>query len=117
MNAQEAQSLLDVQRAEIEAQLRSARADGSEDRAAERETGDIADPAQSLTAEGVDDAVAAGLAERLAAIGRAEDRLAKGTYGLSVRSGEPIPDERLRAYPSAELTVAEGEADSAQNRA
>ena len=33
--------------------------------------------------------------ERLAALERAEERLAAGTYGLSIESGEPIPDERL----------------------
>ena len=43
----------------------------------------------------------------MAAIGRAEERLVAGTYGLSVRSGLPIPDERLEADPTAELTVEE----------
>ena len=47
------------------------------------------------------------LKDRLAAVERAEERLAAGTYGLSVRSGEPIPDDRLEANPTAELTVAE----------
>jgi DnaK suppressor protein len=32
---------------------------------------------------------------------------AAGTYGLSVESGEPIPDERLEAIPTAERTVEE----------
>ena len=36
-------------------------------------------------------------------------RLADGTYGLSVESGEPIPDGRLEALPTAERTVAEEE--------
>jgi len=53
----------------------------------------------------------AGLANRLrddlAAIGRAEKRLEEGTYGLSVESGHPIPDERLAAIPWAERTVDE----------
>ncbi len=49
----------------------------------------------------------ADLQDRLAAVGRAEQRLADGTYGLSVRSGQPIPDERLEADPAAELTVDE----------
>jgi len=44
---------------------------------------------------------------QLAALERAEARLAAGTYGLSVESGTPIPDERLRALPLAELTVEE----------
>ena len=38
---------------------------------------------------------------------RAEARLEAGTYGLSVLSGEPIPDARLEARPTAELTVEE----------
>jgi DnaK suppressor protein len=33
--------------------------------------------------------------------------LAAGTYGLSILSGEPIPDERLEVVPTAELTVEE----------
>jgi DnaK suppressor protein len=45
----------------------------------------------------------------LAAVERAEERLAKGTYGLSVESGEPIPDARLEAVPTAERTVEEQE--------
>lgn len=53
-----------------------------------------------------------GLAdERWEALVRAEERLAAGRYGRSVRSGEPIPDERLEADPLAELTVAEAEAE------
>ncbi len=43
----------------------------------------------------------------LEALERAEARLEAGTYGLSVESGEPIPDERLEAYPLAERTVEE----------
>ena len=34
-------------------------------------------------------------------------RPAAGTYGLSTRSGDPIPDGRLEAEPLAELTVDE----------
>lgn len=52
-----------------------------------------------------------GFAERLRreleALERAEQRLADGTYGRSVESGDPIPDARLEAMPSAERTVAE----------
>lgn len=47
------------------------------------------------------------LLEQLAALERAERRLREGTYGLSIESGDPIPDERLEALPTAELTVAE----------
>ncbi len=47
------------------------------------------------------------LREQLAAVERAEQRLANGKFGLSVESGEPIPDARLEAVPTAERTVAE----------
>jgi DnaK suppressor protein len=43
----------------------------------------------------------------LAAVERAEARLKAGTYGLSIESGEPIPDGRLEALPTAERTVEE----------
>ena len=52
---------------------------------------------------------AESLRAELAAVERAEQRLAEGTFGLSVESGEPIPDARLEAVPTAERTVAEQE--------
>jgi DnaK suppressor protein len=45
----------------------------------------------------------------LAALERAEERLANGKYGLSIVSGDPIPDSRLEAVPTAERTVEEQE--------
>lgn len=58
-----------------------------------------------------DDELEAGLrdqlAEELAAVERAEKRVADGTYGLSVESGARIPDERLEAIPTAERTAEE----------
>jgi DnaK suppressor protein len=47
------------------------------------------------------------LREKLDALDRAEARLADGTYGLSIDSGKPIPDERLEALPTAERTAEE----------
>jgi DnaK suppressor protein len=61
----------------------------------------------------MDDAIAESLSDRLAALERAEQRLADGTYGLSVQSGKPIPDERLEVDPAAELTVQEAAARKA----
>ena len=57
----------------------------------------------------LDAGLAEDLAEQLAAVERAEARLAAGTYGFSTESGEPIPDGRLEALPTAELTVREQE--------
>ena len=56
-----------------------------------------------------DEGRAEDLREELAAIERAERRLEEGTYGVSIESGEPIPDQRLEAIPWAERTAAEQE--------
>jgi DnaK suppressor protein len=107
MDESRARELLAAERAEVERLLRDVASDGQQDREAQAETGDIADPAQLLTAQGEDDAIADSLRERLAALDRADERLKEGTFGRSVRSGTPIPDERLEVYPAAELTVEE----------
>lgn len=102
-----ARELLDAERARVAALLADTVEAGRTDRSAENEPGDRDDRAQPLTAEGADDAVVAGLKARLEALDRAEERLAAGTYGLSVLSGRPIRDDRLEADPAAELTVDE----------
>lgn len=94
-----------TERTEVEHLLKDTESAGRQDR--EAETGDMADSAQPLTALAMDEAIADRLRDRLAAIGRALRRLDEGTYGRSVRSGEPIPDARLEADPAAELTVEE----------
>ncbi len=47
------------------------------------------------------------LREELEAVERAEARLADGTYGISIESGEPISDVRLERIPTAERTADE----------
>ena len=69
----------------------------------------LADSASDLTQQETDAGLAEDLEERLAAIERAEKRLEEGTYGLSVESGEPIPDGRLELIPWAERTAEEQE--------
>ena len=70
---------------------------------------DLADDASDLYQEGVDVGRIDELRDQLAALERAEERLRDGRYGLSVESGEPIPDDRLEVVPTAERTVAEEE--------
>jgi DnaK suppressor protein len=65
------------------------------------------DGSQDLYQQEFDAGRSQDLDEQLAALERAEARLAEGTYGLSVVSGKPIPDERLAAMPTAERTVDE----------
>ncbi len=112
MEADRARALLEADRTKVESLLAGLSATGQQDRDAELETGDQVDAADPLAHEGVDDAVAAGLRDHLAAIERAEKRLADGDFGRSLRSGDPIPDERLEVMPTAELTAEEGSQES-----
>lgn len=111
MDEDQARARVRAERAEIEDLLKDTAIEGCQDRATEDDEGvDISDPAQPLTAQFENDAITANLHDRLAALDRAEQRLDNGTYGRSVRSGLPIPDERLEADPAAELTVEEASA-------
>jgi DnaK suppressor protein len=101
MDQDRARGLLVTERDEVRSLLTQTEAAGQDDRVAEvdSEAEDNADAALALTEEGEDDAIE-----------RALHRLDDGTYGRSIRSGEPIPDERLEADPAAELTIEEARA-------
>jgi DnaK suppressor protein len=105
MDDERARQLLAAERQRLEA----ARADVASERASVTESppdpGDYDDSRNEDQA--TDEAVGTLLADRWAALERAEARLAVGTYGLSVLSGQPLGDERLEADPLAELTVEE----------
>jgi DnaK suppressor protein len=116
VDLESARSLLTAERGQVEQQLAETRMAQAEDHDAESEIGDIADPARSLTEQGVEDAVAAALRDRIAVLERALQRVEDGSYGRSIRSGAPIPDERLQADPAAELTVEEAAADEVASR-
>ena len=102
MEPERARELLAAERARIEEELRQLAPQEGDD--APEDTGDEA--AELHDAER-DEQLAEDLRFQLAAIERAEQRLAEGTYGLSVESGQPIPDARLDAVPWAERTVEE----------
>ncbi len=107
METARAKELLAAERAEVEAAIAALEREGPEEGDARHEPGD--EDSEGLYQDEFDAGRLADLKERLAAVERAEERLAAGTYGLSVRSGEPIPEERLEASPTAELTVEESE--------
>lgn len=108
MSPEEARTRLLTEQDELMRSLGLVGESGQQDRAAETTEGqDIADGAQPLTAEYEDDSLAETLRGRLEQVARALRRIDEGTWGRSVRSGTPIPAERLEADPAAELTVAE----------
>jgi DnaK suppressor protein len=109
MKDAEARELLDAERARVRQLLDGMVTAAGDDRTAANEPGDMGDSAAPLTTEETDDAVTAALRERFEALDRAETRLKDGTFGRSVRSGVVISDERLKADPTAELTVQEAQ--------
>jgi DnaK suppressor protein len=101
MDDARARELLHDARAEAERELaRLQRPDSEEDV-------DPGDPANELRDDEIDAGRAEDLQGRLEAIERAEQRLAEGTYGTSVESGDAIPDGRLELIPWADRTTAE----------
>jgi DnaK suppressor protein len=104
MDADRARELLAAERERIERELAGLGRDEGEP---QDEDVDEGDQATDLYQDELDESRQNDLRDQLAAVERAEERLAAGTYGLSVESGQPIPDERLEARPTAELTVEE----------
>jgi DnaK suppressor protein len=105
MDSERARERLAEERARVESALQRLTQRGGDDEIADDD--DPGDHASDLAEGELEEGLAEELQERLAAIGRAEERLANGTYGRSVESGEPIPDGRLEAVPWAERTVEE----------
>lgn len=105
MEPARAQQLLAQERERIEQAL--AALDGPLEGNARVEPNDLDD--EGLYQDEYDEGRRHGLQQDLAALERAEARLAEGTYGRSIESGDPIPDGRLEARPTAERTVAEEE--------
>lgn len=112
MDAEHARELLSAERERLEQAIASLGESEHELDTEESEPGELG--SQELLQKELDSGLGEDLANQLAAVERAEQRLAAGTYGRSIDSGEQIPDERLEALPTAERTVAEQEAHAAR---
>jgi DnaK suppressor protein len=99
MDPERARELLAAERARIERALASLRHQDTGEEADDQDPGNLA---SELYLDELDQGRSEDLRRELEAVERAEARLAAGTYGLSVVSGRPIPDERLEAIPTAE---------------
>jgi DnaK suppressor protein len=104
MDQERARELLAAERRRVERALARL---GHQDTGEPADEEDPANLAADLYQDEFDAGRADDLREQLAAVERAEARLAAGTYGLSVDSGKPIPDERLEVLPTAERTAEE----------
>jgi DnaK suppressor protein len=101
MDADRARARLAEEKARIERELEEHMS-----RAAD-EPEDSGDQANELEQASTDSALRGDLRQTLEAIQRAEARLEDGKYGVSVVSGDPIPDGRLEAVPWADRNVDE----------
>jgi DnaK suppressor protein len=104
MEPERARELLSRERARIVESLGALEPQPSDDLTTDQSP---ADQATDLYDQELAEGLADDLRLELAALERAEQRLAAGTYGRSIESGEPIPDERLEALPAAERTADE----------
>ena len=104
MDPERARELLSAERRRIDRALAGLAPQDTGEPADEQ---DPANLASELYQDELDQGLSDDLREELAAVERAEARLAAGTYGLSIESGKPIPDERLEAIPTAERTAEE----------
>src|SRR5580700_4172521 len=107
METERAQELLAAERERIERGLGILSSDGPLEGDDRVEPGE--EDSEDLYQDEIDEGRRDQLQRDLAALERAEARLADGTYGVSIESGERIPDARLEALPTAERTVAEEE--------
>jgi DnaK suppressor protein len=107
MDADRARELLAAERTRIEEARAGLAGEGPLEGSDRIEPGD--EDSEDLYQDELDAGRRRELEEDLAALERAEERQANGTYGFSVESGEPIPDARLEAIPTAERTVEEEE--------
>jgi DnaK suppressor protein len=107
MDPDHARELLTRERARIEQALALVERDGPQEGDDRVEPGDL--DSEDLYQDEYNEGRAEDLRKELAAVERAEKRVADGTYGLSIESGKPIPDERLEALPTAERTIEEQE--------
>jgi DnaK suppressor protein len=105
MDPGRARELLANERTRIEQAMAALDRDGPLEGDAVVDPGDRG--SEDLYQDEFDAGRAQDLQRELAAVERAEARLAEGTYGLSIESGEPIPDARLEARPTAERTIEE----------
>ena len=105
MDSDRARELLTAERARIEQARAGLEAGGSLEASDRLEPGDM--DSEDLYQDEFNEGRVDDLHTQLAAVERADVRLAAGTYGVSIESGEPIPDARLEAVPTAERTIEE----------
>ena len=94
--------LLEAERADLRAQLAEL---GFGEAGGLEYDPNFADTSQVTAERGEAEALAGQLRDALSEVEAAIDRLAKGTYGLCMRCGQPISAARLEAKPAARRCI------------
>lgn len=111
METQEARKLLEDERARLQGIIdhRPSTEFGEDAQALESDVLDVerhpADASQELVDREYEESELANARSELDEVTHAIAKLDDGAYGLDEETGEPIPDERLRAVPTARYTV------------
>lgn len=116
MDTDEARQLLTAERDRLTALLDDETAVVDEQQDDDQDAGN-ADDARKVVDRELQRSERRRVADELAEVEAAFERVKDGTYGVSDVSGEPIPDERLRAVPYARRTVDEQQLADNQRRA
>ena len=107
MDVERARELVAGERERIEKALSELKSEGLAEAGHDDQPGE--DRSSELATDERDRRLLEQLREELESVARAEQRIANGTYGLSIESGVEIPEARLEAMPLAERTVQEQE--------
>jgi DnaK suppressor protein len=116
MDAKHANKLLRQERQRIESELAELRSATGGDGELSHVDQHTADAGSELFEDERAQSMIERLEHELEAVERALKRVQDGTYGVSIESGEPIPDARLEAVPQAERTVEEQARFETQHR-
>jgi DnaK suppressor protein len=116
LDASKARKLLKAEQERIQRELGELRSETGDDGELSTVDQHPADAGTEMFEEERDQSMIDRLEQELQAVERAFQRVEDGTYGVSIESGEQIPDARLEAVPHAERTVDEQARFEAGNR-
>ena len=110
MDEHAARANVEAEKARVEGLIRQVRSElGDETDAEQSELSDYdqhpADTATGTFEREKDLSILDGLEAELAELEAALERVDNGTYGVDEATGEPIPPERLEAFPAARTNV------------
>lgn len=103
-NVAEFEAILNAEKMRVEKNSAALRAEVN-NIAEEDESGDLEDRAELQIDNTSDQSLLQQLEYELSEIDAALERIRNGTYGVCEKTGHPIPEARLRAFPTARTLI------------